>query len=78
MVKESKTNKEIDLLIPCSDVLYEKMWKLYFQERTETRQQNAMIEVKRQYWESEEEMIIQPYKPEDLKGEELEILNTML
>ena len=78
MVKESKSNHEIDLLIPCSDRLFNNMWKLYFQERSESRKLNAMIEVKRQYWESEDEMIIQDYKPEQLKGEELEILNTML
>ena len=78
MVRNGYSHPQIDGHINCSYKLYENTFKVWMHERNEERLRNAMIEVRRQYWESEDEMIIQPYKPEDLKGEELEILNTML
>lgn len=78
LVRNGYSHPQIDERLNCSYRMYENTFKVWMHERNEERLRNAMIEVKRQYWESEDEMIIQPYKPEDLKGEELEILNTII
>ena len=43
----------------------------------ELKQSKKMVEMERRYYKDEDEMLIQDYKVEDLKGDELEILNNL-
>jgi hypothetical protein len=75
LIKKGNTRNEVNRLIPCAEDLYNDILRMSLKYKAKDKEYNLKLE--KRYWETEDEMTIQNYKVEDLKGDELLILNSI-
>jgi hypothetical protein len=76
-IKNGMSMKELESKYPMTHMLYKLVVQLIMEKRKDERKEEERPCEPMRYWETEDEMLIQPYRIEDLKGEELEIFSKL-